>query len=114
MGSMNLAVLSRRFLLTSLLAALAFNSAPVHAEKTPPVPIAKPAEQAKSIEPDEAALQTHDHYKNKAGQTVHSPAKSANGAVPAGASAKCRDGTFSFSRNHRGTCSHHSGVAAWL
>jgi len=30
-----------------------------------------------------------------------------------GASAKCRDGTLSYSRNRRGTCSHHGGVAVW-
>lgn len=33
---------------------------------------------------------------------------------PDGATAQCRDGTFSFSRNRRGTCSHHKGVARWL
>jgi hypothetical protein len=34
--------------------------------------------------------------------------------VPAGATARCNDGTFSFSQTHSGTCSHHGGVAAWL
>ncbi|MDP9145387.1 MAG: DUF3761 domain-containing protein [Actinomycetota bacterium] len=33
---------------------------------------------------------------------------------PRGATAQCRDGTFSFSRSRRGTCSHHGGVARWL
>ena len=33
---------------------------------------------------------------------------------PVGASAVCRDGTYSFSANRRGTCSHHGGVAEWL
>jgi competence protein ComEC len=33
---------------------------------------------------------------------------------PVGATAQCRDATFSFSRHHRGTCSHHHGVARWL
>ncbi|WP_289161349.1 DUF3761 domain-containing protein [uncultured Parabacteroides sp.] len=28
--------------------------------------------------------------------------------------ATCRDGTYSFSRGGRGTCSHHGGVARWL
>ena len=35
-------------------------------------------------------------------------------APPPGATAKCRDGTYSFSQHHSGTCSHHGGVAAWL
>jgi len=34
--------------------------------------------------------------------------------VPAGASARCVDGTYSFSRHRAGTCSHHGGVAKWL
>lgn len=68
----------------------------------------------KKAESDEANLQTHGHYRNKAGQDVHSPAKSVDGKVPAGASAKCRDGSYSFSKNRRGTCSGHGGVSAWL
>lgn len=35
-------------------------------------------------------------------------------APPAGATAKCKDGTYSFSQHHSGTCSHHDGVAEWL
>lgn len=34
--------------------------------------------------------------------------------APIGASARCRDGSYSFSRTRRGTCSWHGGVAAWL
>lgn len=30
------------------------------------------------------------------------------------ASARCLDGTLSFSAHRQGTCSHHGGVAAWL
>jgi len=33
---------------------------------------------------------------------------------PAGATARCRDGTYSFSKHRSGTCSHHGGVATWL
>ena len=35
-------------------------------------------------------------------------------AAPPGATARCADGTYSFSQHHAGTCSHHGGVAAWL
>ncbi len=69
---------------------------------------------SQKAEPNEANLQTHDHYKNKAGQEVHSPAKSVDGKVPAGSTAECRDGSYSFSKNRRGTCSGHGGVANWL
>jgi hypothetical protein len=33
---------------------------------------------------------------------------------PAGATAICKDGTFSFSQTRSWTCSHHGGVATWL
>lgn len=35
-------------------------------------------------------------------------------SVPSGASARCRDGTLSYSASRRGTCSHHGGVAEWF
>lgn len=63
---------------------------------------------------NESQLLEHGHYVNKDGVVVHSPAHTVSGAAPAGATAKCRDGTFSFSQHHSGTCSHHGGVANWL
>ena len=65
-------------------------------------------------EPNEAQLAEHKHYTNKSGNTVHSPAHSKSREVPDGATAKCRDGTYSFSQSHRGTCSKHGGVGQWL
>jgi hypothetical protein len=38
----------------------------------------------------------------------------ANSAAPPGATARCRDGTYSFSLHHSGSCSHHGGVAQFL
>lgn len=52
------------------------------------------------------------HYTNSAGERVQSPTY--YNAAPAGATALCRDGTYSFSRSRRGTCSHHGGVKIWL
>jgi uncharacterized protein YraI len=52
------------------------------------------------------------YYKNSRGEKVQSPTYYKT--APAGASAECRDGTYSFSRNRRGTCSHHGGVKRWL
>jgi uncharacterized protein YraI len=52
------------------------------------------------------------HYTNSKGERVQSPTYYKT--APAGASALCRDGTYSFSRNRRGTCSHHGGVRNWL
>jgi len=34
--------------------------------------------------------------------------------APTGATARCRDGTYSLSKHHSGMYSHHGGVATWL
>lgn len=54
----------------------------------------------------------HQYYRNVRGNCVPRPVRA--NRPPAGATAQCRDGTYSFSQNHRGTCSHHGGVARWL
>jgi hypothetical protein len=102
-----------KFINTFLL-ALALAAPGAQAQLVPPekAPITKPQKQ--QGEPDEAQLESHGHYRNKAGQDVHAPARSKDGQIPAGASAQCRDDSYSFSRSHRGTCSHHGGVASWL
>jgi uncharacterized protein YraI len=53
-------------------------------------------------------------YYNSQGVWVPSPTRTRDGRPPAGASAQCRDRTYSFSMSRRGTCSHHGGVARWL
>lgn len=51
-----------------------------------------------------------------AGRTTSEIATSpaALASAPPGATARCRDGTYSYSKHHSGTCSHHGGVAVWL
>jgi hypothetical protein len=51
-------------------------------------------------------------YVNSSGNTVCSPYTASS--APAGATAQCKDGTYSFSQHRSGTCSGHSGVASWL
>jgi hypothetical protein len=51
-------------------------------------------------------------YVNSKGQTVQRPENCSG--PPKGATARCRDGSYSFSASRRGTCSHHGGVAKWL
>lgn len=51
-------------------------------------------------------------YRNRDGQTVPRPENCSS--APSGATAQCRDGTYSFSMHRTGTCSHHGGVAKWL
>lgn len=51
-------------------------------------------------------------YKNVDGNYVPRPYQAPS--APAGASAQCRDGSYSFSAHRQGTCSRHGGVARWL
>jgi hypothetical protein len=50
------------------------------------------------------------HYVNSSGHRVRSPTCESE---PGHHTAHCRDGSESFSEHHRGTCSHHHGVAYW-
>ena len=52
------------------------------------------------------------YYKNVSGHCVHRPVKAKH--APKGATAKCRDGTYSFSQHASGTCSLHGGVGRWI
>jgi hypothetical protein len=38
----------------------------------------------------------------------------AKAAIPAGATGKCKDGTYTMQATHSGACSGHGGVANWL
>lgn len=101
---------ARRALLACAFAALL---APSPAGAKPP-PGASAASTPASAAPGAPRLLEDGHYRNADGAMVRSPAHTDTGAAPAGASARCRDGSFSFSAHRRGTCSHHGGVARWL
>jgi Protein of unknown function (DUF3761) len=62
--------------------------------------------------PENLPLEPIETYTNEEGHQIQSPTRYE--FAPEGASALCRDGTYSFSENRRGTCSHHGGVAKWL
>ena len=42
------------------------------------------------------------------------PTATPSNTDPTGATAKCKDGTYSKSKHRSGTCSSHGGVAEWL
>ena len=44
----------------------------------------------------------------------HGGVQKAAAPAPAGATAKCKDGTYSMAKNHQGACSKHGGVGEWL
>lgn len=75
------------------------------------VAVAAPARNTASSTASVVACKSA-YYKNVSGHCVHRPVKAPH--APAGATAKCRDGSYSFSEHASGTCSHHGGVAVWI
>ncbi|MGC2373606.1 MAG: DUF3761 domain-containing protein [Solirubrobacteraceae bacterium] len=72
-----------------------------------------PESSARSEEPGEPGSEcTNGTYENSSGNVVCKPEESST--VPVGATARCADGTYSFSEHRSGTCSYHGGVAEWL
>jgi Protein of unknown function (DUF3761) len=56
-------------------------------------------------------------YQNSSGACISDPTQpdpSQPQTPPPGATAECRDGDWSYSQHHSGTCSGHGGVAQWL
>lgn len=71
-----------------------------------------PASRASKTKARGGSSASDDYYTNVDGARVHRPVFS--NSAPSGATAQCRDGSYSFSRHRSGTCSHHGGVARWL
>jgi hypothetical protein len=81
----------------------AFMAACLQGPATAPAPAAAMAPTAKPS--------LFSHSKPAAGPATPTVAA---GAKPAGATAECKDGTWSTSKTHSGSCSHHGGVAHFL
>ena len=104
-----------KLLALALVSAVSFIAAsPVFAYRHPQVAPATAATQATPAKGYDNHLLESGSYVNSSGQTIHRPAHTESGRPPEGATAQCRDNTYSFSQHHRGTCSHHGGVARWL
>lgn len=57
------------------------------------------------------------YYMTSGGSSVPRPCGNWHtDPVPQGATARCNDGTYSFSRHphYQGTCSYHAGVASYI
>jgi hypothetical protein len=102
---------------------------PVVAAPTPAVPVASPAalpapaprlyaSRIAAVAPPAAGSAQQsgscdaDYYRNSDGNCVRRPEQA--DAAPAGATARCSDGKYSFSQHRQGTCSGHGGVTHWL
>lgn len=74
----------------------------------------QPAPQAPGVGGAGGECGDGSSYVNSDGNCIHDPEAGAGAAPPAGATAQCSDGTYSFSQHRSGTCSRHGGVAHWL
>jgi hypothetical protein len=72
----------------------------------------KPAVQ--EPEPSTASTATPAAAAKQSTASRSAPSGTASNTDPTGATAKCKDGTYSKSQHHSGTCSKHGGVAEWL
>ncbi|WP_433522968.1 DUF3761 domain-containing protein [Nocardia pseudovaccinii] len=86
--------------------------APPAAVPAPPAPIASAPPAAAAPLAQSQPSCGNDSYLNSDNQCVHRPQSAP--AAPPGATARCTDGTYSYSQHRSGTCSHHGGVVAWL
>jgi hypothetical protein len=50
----------------------------------------------------------------KSDYTVPASSGAMTSSPPAGATGKCKDGTYTMATTHSGACSHHGGVDSWL
>jgi hypothetical protein len=97
----------RRFTSVVMLAAVLFTSLQAQTPQSSPTP--PTAQQQQKSQPK---CTDNGTYVNSKGETVKRPENCS--AAPQGATAQCRDGSYSFSQSRRGTCSHHGGVAKWF
>jgi Protein of unknown function (DUF3761) len=82
--------------------------------KAAPTTTAPAAAPAPSGAVSQSAPAATTAAKSTPSASKSAPAAAAASSDPTGATAKCKDGTYSKSQHHSGTCSHHGGVAEWL
>jgi cytoskeletal protein RodZ len=97
--------------------APALSTAPTAATAAPAPPTRATTQAAVAVSPtnsspSQGASCPVGDYRNVDGACIQRPTQAPT--APAGATAKCVDGTYSFSQHRSGTCSGHGGVAAWL
>ena len=77
-------------------------------------PAATPAPNAAPASKAAPAATAAPKAAAPAGTAAPKAAASTGNTDPTGATAKCKDGTYSKSKHHEGSCSHHGGVAEFL
>jgi uncharacterized protein DUF3761 len=97
----------RRFVSILALATILLTALSAQSPQPP-----SPSQPAQQQQKPQSKCTDNGTYTNSKGETVKRPENCS--AAPQGATAQCRDGSYSFSRSRSGTCSHHGGVAKWL
>ncbi len=104
---------SRQFVYALALAAILLSQQIVSQTQSPSPPsTTSTAATASRPTANKPNCTNNGTYVNSKGQTVQRPENCSG--PPKGATAQCRDGSYSFSQSRRGTCSHHGGVSKWL
>jgi hypothetical protein len=111
-----------KFQLCQIISAAVFgfallSAAPAHAESAKTAPPASATRGGAVSAPLPFIECDAGTYQNSSGTCVPNPTQpdpSEPQQPPSGATAKCRDGDWSFSQHHSGTCSGHGGVAEWV
>jgi hypothetical protein len=98
----------RILLLFALIAAISGSGSTARATNTVSAAQAASTHTVSAAQPGSIACKD-GYYKNVSGHCVRRPSND-----PKGATAKCRDGSYSYSEHASGTCSHHGGVARWI
>jgi hypothetical protein len=102
---------SRMFFVRRFVSILALTTI-LFASLSAQTPQSQPTQPSPQQQKSQPKCTDNGTYQNSKGETVKRPENCTT--PPEGATAQCRDGSYSFSQSRRGTCSHHGGVAKWL
>ncbi|MDN3359845.1 DUF3761 domain-containing protein [Actinomadura sp. DC4] len=79
---------------------------------TETAPAVRPSAPARHAAPKKKPVRRAAPRRTVPHRPVHRAPKAP--AHPAGATAECRDGTYSYAAHHQGACSHHGGVLVFF
>lgn len=89
------------------------NCAAVRAAGKAPLHRGQPGYRS-ALDRDGDGVACEETSRSSKGSSGSSSSSHSGSGAPAGATARCNDGSYSWSQHHSGTCSHHGGVATWL
>lgn len=81
---------------------------------TPPIVIRSSTPQPMTVEQPSRSYPSYSESRSYSTTPTYAPAPSLPSYSSSIPKAICADGTYSYSQNDQGTCSHHGGVSTWL